>query len=202
MRSRSNFGSAVLPSGVHRLSPRARIAVLVVVVVGLAIAAQASGLAAYVTRERIAALADTWGALGVAIYVVAFAIGEILQLPGAAFVVAAVAAYGPWAGAAIAYLGMNVASAAVFVFARSIAGRALSELSHPRVKALMAEVDRRPIRTAFVARGLLFLVPGVGYALPLSPIRFRDYALGSAMGLVIPVALATLLGEWAFRLAA
>ena len=183
-----------------RLSPRARIALLVVVVIGLVAGAHFSGVASLLTRERVAGIAESWGALGVVIYLVLCAIGEVLQLPGAVFVVAAIAAYGPWLGTAIAYLGMNVASVAVFLFGRLVAGRALTELTHPRVKALMEQIDRAPIRTVFLARGVLFVLPGIGYALALSSVRFRDFVIGSALGLTIPSVIAAALGEWALSL--
>ena len=173
---------------------------LVGIVIALAATAHFSGLASSITRERIEELALSWGLLGVLGYIAAFAVGEILQLPGAIFVIAAVAAYGPWLGTAIAYVGMNVASIAVFVFGRIIAGRALTEIAHPRVKQLMTEVDRAPIRTAIIARGILFVLPGIGYALALSSIRLSDYIVGSAIGLVVPSVLAALLGEWALSL--
>jgi len=185
---------------ISRLSPKLRIALLVSIVIALAAAAHFSGLASSLTRQRIEELALSWGWLGIVGYVAAFAVGEILQLPGALFVVAAVAAYGPWLGTAIAYVGMNVASVAVFLFGRLVAGRALTEITHPRVKQLMTEVDRAPIRTAVIARGVLFVLPGIGYALALSSIRLRHYVIGSAIGLIIPAALAALLGEWALSL--
>ncbi len=184
-----------------RFSPKVRIALLVTVVVTLAAVAHLSGLTALVTRERIAELAVSAGWLGVAAYVAAFAIGEIFQLPGAIFVVAAVAAYGPWLGTVVAYVGMNVASMSVFGFGRLVAGRALAEITHPRVKQLMAQVEKAPIRTAFLARGVFFVLPGIGYALALSSIRFRDYVIGSAFGLAIPSLLAAFLGQWALSLA-
>jgi len=183
-----------------RLPPAVRVAILVAIVIGLAAAAHFSGLADSLTRERVQSIASSWGALGVLAYVAIFAVGEILQLPGAIFVIAAVAAYGPWLGTLVAYVGMNVASISVFLFVRLVAGRALTEIAHPRVKQLIGHVDAAPIRTAFVARGILFVLPGIGYALALSSIRFRDYVIGSAIGLVIPSLLAALLGEWALSL--
>jgi uncharacterized membrane protein YdjX (TVP38/TMEM64 family) len=179
-----------------------RIALLVVLVVALAFAAHASGLASSLSREHVIEIAQAWGMLGVVIYVVVFAAAEIVQLPGAVFVIAAVAAYGPWFGTFVAYVGMNVASVAVFLFGRLVAGQALTEITHPRVKALMAQVDRAPIRTAFLARGVFFVLPGMGYALALSSIRLRDFVIGSAIGLAIPSMLTGLLGEWALRLLA
>ena len=118
-------------------SPRARIALLVTLVVALALAAHVSGLGASLTRERIAAIATSWGTLGFLLYVALFAVGEIAQLPGVIFVLAAVAAYGPWLGTLAAYCGMFAASAAVFLFGRGIAGRALAEIDHPRLRVLV-----------------------------------------------------------------
>lgn len=177
-------------------SPRARIALLVALVIALAIAAHVSGLASSLTRERVVEIAEASGNVGVGLYLLVFAIAEIMQLPGAVFVLAAVAAYGPWFGTFIAYVGMNVASLAVFLFGRLVAGQALAELAHPRVKALMSQVEHAPIRTAFLARGVFFVLPGMGYALALSSIRLRDYLIGSALGLAIPSALTGALGEW------
>jgi uncharacterized membrane protein YdjX (TVP38/TMEM64 family) len=171
-----------------------------VVVIALAALAHLSGLAESVTRERIAAIATSWGATGVLAYCAMFAIGELMQLPGALFVLAAVAAYGPCTGTLVAYLGMNAAALAVFLFGRRLAGSALAEIDHPRVKALIREVADRPIRAVAFARGVLFVLPGVGYALALSSVRLRDYAIGSAIGLVVPTLLAGALGEWALSL--
>lgn len=185
-----------------RLSPSVRIALLVILVLVLAAAGHFSGLASSLTRERVTELAQGWGAAGVMLYVAVFAGAEIMQLPGAVFVVAAVAAYGPWFGTLIAYFGMNVASVAVFLFGRLVAGKALSEMAHPRVMALMREVERAPIRTAALARGVFFVLPGMGYALALSSIRLRDFVIGSAIGLAVPSLLAAVLGEWALRLLA
>jgi uncharacterized membrane protein YdjX (TVP38/TMEM64 family) len=183
-----------------RAPPVVRIAILVAVVLALALAAQLSGLTAWLTRERVQALAEHWGVLGVLAYVVLFALAEIAQLPGALFVLAAVAAYGPWSGALIAYFGMNVASLATFLFGRAVAGRALVEVTHPRVKALVAQIEHTPVRSTAFARGVLFVLPGIGYALALSPVRVRDYVLGSAIGLVVPTLLAAVGGAWLLSL--
>ena len=185
-----------------RLSPKVRIALLVAAVLALGAAGHFAGLTETITRPHIQELATSWGALGLVLFVVAFALGEILQLPGVVFVVAAVAAYGPWLGTVAAYLGMLAASVAVFTFGRAIAGRALAEIEHPRVRAIMARVDRAPIRTVAFLRGVLFVLPGIGYACALSSIRFRDYLLGSAIGLVVPALIAAVLGEWVLSLLA
>jgi uncharacterized membrane protein YdjX (TVP38/TMEM64 family) len=185
------------PIARRRLSPKVRIALLVAVIVLLGAIAHGTGLTEAVTRERVQELAASWGAPGLAVYVIAFSVGEIFQLPGVIFVVAAIAAYGPWLGTAAAYLGMLSASITVFLFGRLVAGRALAEVEHPRVRALMARVDRAPIATVVFLRAVLFVLPGIGYACALSAIRFRDYVTGCAIGLVVPSVIAAVIGEWA-----
>lgn len=176
-------------------SPAARITLLVVIVVALAVAAQLSGLAALVTRERVESIARSSGVLGFLAYLVLASLGEIAQLPGVIFVVAAVAAYGPWLGTLAAYAGMLGACCSVFLFGRLVGGRALTEIDNPRVVALMARIERHPIRSVAFARAALFMLPGVGYALALSPVRFWQYAVGSAIGLWVPIVLGALLAE-------
>jgi uncharacterized membrane protein YdjX (TVP38/TMEM64 family) len=39
------------------------------------------------------------------------------------------------------------------------------------------------------------MLPGVGYALALSPVRFWQYVVGSAIGLWVPIVLGALLAE-------
>ena len=57
----------------------------------------------------------------------------------------------------------------------------------PMQKA-MDKLERRPVRTVAALRVALIVSPPLNYALALSPIRFRDYFAGSAMGLAAPVA--------------
>lgn len=48
---------------------------------------------------------------------------------------------------------------------------------------------RTSIVTVVVLRLLLFMTPAVNYALALTPLRFRDFLLGSAIGLIPGVIL-------------
>ena len=43
---------------------------------------------------------------------------------------------------------------------------------------------------------MLWMAPPLNYALAMSKLRFREYIIGSAIGLVIPIALVSLLFEW------
>ena len=81
---------------------------------------------------------------------------------------------------------------------RTGGGRALSQLERPFLKRILQKLDERPIRAVLVLRMLLWLAPALNYTLAMTDLRFRDYLIGSALGLVIPVAGATLFFDWMF----
>jgi uncharacterized membrane protein YdjX (TVP38/TMEM64 family) len=167
-----------------------RLALLVAVAAALAYVRLGTSFGASLSTARIRELVLHAGTAGVAVFVVAFCAGELLHVPGLVFVAAAVLAWGRVVGGAAAYGGALVAVSLVFVVVRAIGGQPLGAIAQPRLRAILARLERRPILTVALLRLVLWLAPSVNYALALSPVRYRDYAVGSALGLAVPVAAA------------
>ncbi len=176
-----------------------RLSLLAAVVLALVIVRRATGLGASLSTAHLRDVVQHAGAAGVALFVGAFAVGELLHVPGIVFVVAAMLAWGRLAGGAVAYVGALVAVSLAFFVVRAIGGQPLAAIEQPRVRAVLARLDRQPIRTVAVLRLFLWLAPALTYALALSRVRYRDYAAGSALGLALPVAAAVALFELLVR---
>lgn len=185
--------------GRRALSPKVRIALLLALIALAVVVAHATGFADEITPERLREIATSCGALGAIALIAGFALGEIVQLPGVVFVAAALAAYGPWMGTGVAYLGMLAACVASFAVGRLVAGGAAEEIVHPRVRLWTERAARAPVTTVALVRAFLFVLPGTGYAFSVSSIRFRDHAIGSAIGLVVPALIAGAIGGWVER---
>jgi uncharacterized membrane protein YdjX (TVP38/TMEM64 family) len=182
-----------------RFAPWARIALVVLVVVALGTTLHLTGLDAYLARERLRLMASL-GALGLAAYLGVFVATELVQGPTPLLVIAAVAVYGPVWGALVGYVAMVLSTNVFFLFARALGGRALGDVQNPRVQRVLAAVDRHPLRTVLLLRGVLWFLPAVGYALSLSRLRFRDHLLGSVLSLWSPCIQCALFGEAFLRL--
>jgi uncharacterized membrane protein YdjX (TVP38/TMEM64 family) len=139
--------------------------------------------------------AGVWGFL---LYAAVFAGGEFLHIPGMVFVAAGILAYGKVLGFAAAFLASVISVCFSFVVVRTIGGRALGQIDRPFVQRTLERLDERPIRVVLVLRLVLWLAPALNYALAMTNLRFRDYLIGSALGLVIPVGGATLFFDWMF----
>lgn len=157
---------------------------------------EVSGALADLDAEKIQSAVHAAGPWGVLLYVVVFAVGELIHIPGLVFVAAGILAYGGHTGFFVGLLGAVCSVTLSFVLVRAIGGKVLSEIERPFVKKMMAHLDERPVKTVLVLRSILWLAPVLNYGLAMSSIRFRDYLVGSALGLVAPVLAAAFLFEW------
>ncbi len=174
-----------------------RLVGLVVVMAVLFAIGHATGLTEYLTREHLRALMESLGVWGVLLFFVLFAVGEFLHVPGIVFVLAALLAYGRVGGAIAAYVGALTSVSFSFLLVRRVGGQALAHVKRARIAKILEHLDRHPIPTIAVLRTFLFLLPAVNYALAMTRVRFRDYLLGSALGLVLPMIVVALAFEWA-----
>ncbi len=173
-----------------------RLGVLAVVIVVSVVVAHATGATEYLSREHVRALIAGLGPFGVLAFVGLFIVGELAHVPGFVFIGAAILAYGRLEGGVLGYFGALAAVAVAFVVVRAIGGPALAAIERPFLRRILARVDERPVLAVAVLRTVLIMTPALTYALALTRVRFRDYMLGSALGLVLPIAGMALLFDW------
>ncbi|RMG06770.1 MAG: DedA family protein [Planctomycetota bacterium] len=140
-------------------------------------------------RAEVAA-AGGWGVL---LYALAFCGGYLLTVPGMFFVAVAVTAYGPVPGGLLGYGCALLAISCNFWAGRLLGGQDLGALRWRWARRLLARLDARPVRAVAVSRLVFMLTPPFDYGLGLSSVDYPAFLLGSALGLVPPVAAATLL---------
>jgi uncharacterized membrane protein YdjX (TVP38/TMEM64 family) len=132
--------------------------------------------------------AGPWGAL---LLVATFAIGTLANVPGLVFIAAAVTLYGPAGGYFVALLGAIAAVNLTFALGRATNLGTRRVLERPLVARLTRMLDERPILTLTLLRAIVLVSPPINYALALTRMRHRDYAIGSALGLVLPTLVVT-----------
>ena len=178
------------------MAAKYRITLVIVLLAGLFVAGRYTGIAEGLDANAIRKLIDDAGPWGWSLYVVVFAGGEFIHIPGMVFVAAGILVYGKVIGFGLALTASVISVCFSFVVVRSLGGTPLGEIDRPWLKRMLGHLDARPIRTVFVLRLVLWLAPPLNYALALTRVRFRDYAIGSALGLILPVASAAILFDW------
>jgi uncharacterized membrane protein YdjX (TVP38/TMEM64 family) len=154
---------------------------------GLFVIAKTTGVTDQVTVENMRGWMADAGGWGVLLFVVIFLVGELMQVPGLIFVAAAVLSYGRFWGGGLSYITAVLSVCFSFVVVRTVGGKALGEIKQAWVRKALAKLDTHPIKTVAVLRTVLIMSPPLNYALALTNMKFRDYLIGSAVGLVPPI---------------
>ncbi len=176
---------------------------LVLVLLFLAVlfaGAQWSGLRQHVSLPFLRqTLADHQGR-GLAIFVLLFTLGNLIQVPGWIFLAAAVLVLGKLAGGLETYVAASVSCMFTFLAVRWVGGDAVRRLDNKWASKLISQLHAQPIRNVVVLRTLFQTLPALNYTLAMSGIRFRNYMAGTLLGLPLPIALYCLFFDYLARL--
>ncbi len=126
---------------------------------------------------------------GLLIFTLAFALGNLIQIPGWLFLAAAVLALGRTGGGLAVYVAASISCAISFLAIRFVGGDALRQLDNRVAARVLARLDSHPIESILLARVLFQTLPALNFALAMSGVRFRAYLFGTLLGLPLPIAL-------------
>src|SRR3954471_8579710 len=156
--------------------------------------AQLLGLNGEVTVEQWLGAAHGPWALPVAVG--AFAALAFIGVPQFVLIAAAVVAFGPWTGFAYSWIGTLVSSLVGFWLGRTFGGRLLQDLAGDGVAKFMKLIGKN----GFLASLIVRLVPSapfivVNMAAGVTPMKLRDFAAGTAVGIIPKIALTAFAGN-------
>ena len=145
-------------------------------------------------RRHLAATArqsiDDLGALGPLAFIGLYALANLICFPGTILTIVGALAFGPWTGALFIYLGANLGASGSFFMGRWMARDTVEGFLPAKVRNLSARLESTGFMTVLILR-LIPITPynALNYACGLSRMRFRDYLLGGAIGMVPVVIL-------------
>jgi uncharacterized membrane protein YdjX (TVP38/TMEM64 family) len=178
----------------------ARLLSLLAFLLLLAGLAHVSGLRQHFNLAYLRSILDGHPVLGLLAFVALFSLGNVIQLPGWLFLASAVLVLGPLWGGVVTYVAACVACALTFLLVRALGGAALRRLQSPLAQRLLARLDAQPVRSIALLRILFQTLPALNYSLALSGLQFRHYAIGTLLGLPLPIALYCIFFEQLARL--
>ncbi|MDP3173613.1 MAG: TVP38/TMEM64 family protein [Phenylobacterium sp.] len=157
--------------------------------------AQVLGFDGEATVERWLGVASN-GPWALPAAVAAFAILAFLGVPQFMLIAAAVVAFGGWTGFAYSWIGTMASALVGFYVGRAAGARTLEAISGEGVRKFMGLVGRN----GFLASLIVRLVPSapfivVNMAAGVTPMRVRDFAAGTALGIVPKIALTAFAGN-------
>ncbi len=167
---------------VSRASILWRVSMLVVFFVAVVVVAFTVPLP---SQDQIHSWVDGAGFLGVAGFVVGYALVTLTPVPKNVVSIAAGFVWGLALGVGLVLLGALLGAALAFIIGRALGRDAVERLTGARVKAVDDVLRRRGLLSMIGVR-LIPVLPFtvINYAAGLTAVRIRDYALGTAIGII------------------
>ncbi len=173
-----------------------RIGFLVLVLGGVYYLAETAGLLDQASPEGIRDLVAQWGGYGVAVYLIAFTLGQLVYVPGMFFVVAGSLIFGGVNGFLLSMLGAVLSVSLSFFVARFLGGTPLANPQREWLKRVLRRLDTNPVSSMFILRLLVSTAPWLNYLLGMSSVKYRDYLLAAVLGMMLPILLTVVFTDW------
>lgn len=163
-----------------------KLLLLIAFLVAAVVLYQFTPLGEYVTIPRIrAAIEELHPATSRLAYVGLYLVGTVLLVPGVVLSFVGAALFGPYEGTLYTWIGATIGATLCFLLAKALGREFVESLLGGRLAAL----DQRLRDHGFVGMLIIRLVPlfpfnGVNFGSGLTAIRFRDYVLATAIGIL------------------
>ena len=173
----------------RRPSKQACIVAVLVLLALIPVAARLLGFGDQLSPANLRALIQRSGQWGELAFVTLFVGAMLGQVPGVPFVIAAPALFQLPEAFLLCFAASNLALMINFAMLRKFGVRDLVQLKRPRLRQILTELDDHPIRTVALIRTITVMFPPVTGVLALTRVRARDHAIGSALGLLLPLTI-------------
>jgi len=138
------------------------------------------------------------GTAGLAIFLVAYVVACVLLLPGLVLTLGAGFAYGVAVGVPLVWVSANLGAAVAFLLGRTLARERIAArvAGNPRFAAIDRAVGREGFKIVLLTRlSPAFPFNLLNYAYGLTRVTFRDYVVGSLIGMIPGTAMYVYLGS-------
>ncbi|MBH0110093.1 TVP38/TMEM64 family protein [Salinibacterium sp. NG22] len=125
------------------------------------------------------------GSLGIALFVIGYALLTLTPIPKSVLSMAGGVAWGLWVGTLIVLIGALIGATLSFWLGRVLGRDAVEHFTGGRVRAVDEMLQRRGLLSVIALR-LIPVLPFtlINYAAGLTAVRIRDYALGTVIGII------------------
>ena len=181
-----------------RIAELARLALPFLVILALTLAWRSKVMRAMLESlpDRLEGISTLPGAE--ALFVGVFIVSGFAAVPLSALIVATAAALGPVEGAFVSWVGATASSIVIFAVGRVCGRRAFRDLVGKQGRNVADRIAGQGILAVAILRNLPvapFTVVDLAADCPLAQLRFRDFVLGTLIGLIPGIAILTLVGD-------
>jgi uncharacterized membrane protein YdjX (TVP38/TMEM64 family) len=170
-----------------KFSPKALIkaACLAAFVVAALLLVRSTSLREFLTVARLGSLLQAAGWWAPLAFILIYAAGVCLFIPGTLLTTLGAAIYGPYWGFVYVWLAAMLGAAAAFLIGRYLGREFAASLIGDRLQKYDDAVERNGFATVLYLRLVYFPFTPMNFGMGLTKVRFRDYLWGTGLGILV-----------------
>ena len=161
-------------------------AVLLVAFIAAAVAVMRfTPVRGYINTETLGGLLKAAGFWAPAVFMVFYAIGVCLFVPGTLLTGIGAALFGAYFGFAYVWVGAMLGASAAFWIGRTLGRDFAAQLIGDRLKKYDDAIERNGFAAVLYMRLVYFPFTPMNFGMGLTKVRFRDYFAGTGLGIIV-----------------
>ena len=139
----------------------------------------------YLTTEQLGLFLDSAGIWAPLMFVLIYAAGVCLFIPGTLLTALGAAVFGPYWGFLYVWIGAMIGASLAFLIGRYLGRDFAASLIGDRLKRYDDSIGRNGFTTVLYLRLIYFPFTPMNFGMGLTKVRFRDYFSGTALGIIV-----------------
>lgn len=159
--------------------------ILVVFIVAAILLVRFTPIKDYLTAQAIGEFLDTAGIWAPVVFMVIYAAGVCLFIPGTLLTGLGAAIFGPYWGFVYVWFGAMAGAAAAFVIGRTLGREFAAGLIGDKLKKYDEAIERNGFATVLYLRLVYFPFTPMNFGMGLTRVKFMDYLWGTGLGIIV-----------------
>ena len=139
----------------------------------------------YLTAEALGHFLETAGYWGPVLFMLIYAIGVCLFLPGTLLTGLGAAIFGAYWGFLYVWIGAMLGASGAFFIGRTLGREFAASLIGDRLKKYDDAIERNGFATVLYLRQVYFPFTPMNFGMGLTKVHFRDYFFGTGLGIIV-----------------
>lgn len=162
-----------------------KVTVLVAFIIGAVALVRLTPIKGYLTAETVGRFLETAGVWGPLVFVVIYAGGVCLFIPGTLLTALGAAVFGPYRGFVFVWLGAMLGASAAFWIGRTLGREFSASMIGDRLKRYDDAIERNGFAAVLYLRLVYFPFTPMNFGMGLTKVHFWDYFFGTGLGILV-----------------
>ena len=139
----------------------------------------------YLTAHALSGFLDSAGIWAPIVYMLVYAVGVCIFLPGTLLTGLGAAIFGPYWGFLYVWFGAMAGASGAFFIGRTLGRDFAASLIGDKLKKYDDAIERNGFATVLYLRLVYFPFTPMNFGMGLTKVRFRDYFIGTGLGIIV-----------------